>query len=144
MSDFWKNLLIAILVPFVVSSFTIASNYGTMGEKLDRIDRNQSAITTEIRALSDDVNTMKIAVSGLPRVEVTTVQLGEKVDNMNISLTQLRSDLTNTQNNASDLTGKVTKTQDLVVKVDKDVGILKTEVATANTNIADLQRKINK
>ena len=57
--DFLKSLLLVILVPLVVSSFTFASRYGASDEMMKGILQKQDVIITELKSTRVDITNLK-------------------------------------------------------------------------------------
>lgn len=57
--SFIKSLLLVILIPVTVSSFTFATNYGIQNEQLKTVGVNQKLLLDELKHARTDINILK-------------------------------------------------------------------------------------
>ncbi len=131
MSDFWKSLIIAILAPIAVSSFTFASRYGEFESTQSNMLQKQEVILNEVKALGDRVNDMRVVlgtqVDGMNRLDKKTDGVETKVETLSSQLGALSVNITKTQANAEFMKQEIDRQRNSIENVKETMAIMKSQ-----------------
>ena len=101
--DFLKSLLLVILVPLVVSSFTFASKRGSENEMLRGMSDTQGTILTELKDVRTNINTIKtnqdVGTSTMNNIAKEVNRQGELLNDVDKEVVRVKTNLKNIENN---------------------------------------------
>lgn len=128
MSDFWKSLVIAILAPLAVSSFTFASRYGGLESTQSVMTQKLEVIITEQKNLADRVNDMRVVlgtqVDGVQRLDRKTEGVKNNVTDLSKKVEQLNTNITQTATSADYLNEELKRQRDKVDSLSEQMAVL--------------------
>lgn len=128
MSEFWKSLVIAILAPLAVSSFTFASRYGGLESTQSVITQKLEVIITEQKNLADRVNDMRVVlgtqVDGMQRIDRKTEGVKNDVTELSNKVETLNTNITQTATSTDYLKDELKRQRDKVDNLSEQMAIL--------------------
>lgn len=134
MPEFWKSLVIAILAPIAVSSFTFASRYGGFESTQANMLQKQEVILNEVKALGDRVNDMRVVlgtqVDGMSRLDKKTDGVESKVETISSQVSALSVNITKNQANAEFMKQEIDGQRNTIDNVKETMAILKSHYNT--------------